>query len=110
MAKKRSLKRLFLSGILIGSLVMGATAITAQDYTIEHRFHKVKPNETLWGICQNFYDENNLKSEKYFLQFMYEVEQENEWLKETNYKIQPNDIIKIPHKKILRTSGKSTEK
>ncbi len=104
---KRKLNKSFLFGSLIGC-VIGAACIAQTPSEKEIQMHHVRPNETLWGICQTFYNENDV--DMYFLEFMYEVEQENKWLKDVNYRLQPNDVIKIPHKKNLRASGKSAEK
>ncbi|MBR3624031.1 MAG: hypothetical protein IKN43_11885 [Selenomonadaceae bacterium] len=100
--KKRRLNKSFFIGSLVG-FALGALCITQtlrSDMMQEIEIaHQVRPNETFWQICQNYYDENHLKNEIYFLEFVYEVEQKNRWLKDVNYKLQPNDIIKISYKK-----------
>lgn len=99
--KKRRLNKPFFIGSLIGFSLGIACMFNAlsSDFEEIKISHKVRPNETLWGICQTYYNENNLSKDMYFLEFMHDVEQENEWLKETNYKLQPNDIVKISYKK-----------
>lgn len=100
--KRRRINKPFFIGSLMG-FALGAVCmfntLSSGDWEEIKITHKVRPNETLWGICQTYYNENHLSNDVYFLQFMHDVEQENEWLKETNYKLQPNDIIKISYKK-----------
>lgn len=104
MKKKRRLNKNFLYGLI--GIAFGVTSIVQASNT-EHITHTVKPNENLWSICKAYYDEKNLSADMEFTDFIHQVERENDWLRSVNYRLQPNDVIKISHKKIPHASTQS---
>lgn len=108
--RKRRFNRKFLLGIA-GGLLLGLGAVSAgfaEDKAADvlvpvEIVHKVKAQETLWGICAKYHDMD--VGHKYLLEFQEEVKASNPWLAKRHGQLQPGDTLKIVYIKKKPTSA-----
>ena len=97
--KKRRWNKKFLACVAVLGFGYMMTGWHSECEVPMEVLHTVKPQETLWGICEAYHEQE--AGNLYMLEFKEEIIEKNPWLKEQQGQLQPGDVLHIPchHKK-----------